>query len=93
MPFLSLSSFFVLAGGFCYLWVKERPSKNLAYGTGVFLAVLVFYTFVFLIPVHSRYYHDMSDYWNASFSMASATIRLASSPLEISPEIPTTVTP
>lgn len=42
MPFLSLSSFFVLAGGFCYLWVKERPSKNLAYGTGVFLAVLVF---------------------------------------------------
>lgn len=71
MPFLSLSSFFVLAGGFCYLWVKERCSRNLAYGTGVFLAVLVFYTFVFLIPVHSRYYHDMSDYWNASFSMAS----------------------
>lgn len=71
MPFFSLSSFFVLAGGVCYLFIKNKCSKNLVYGMAGFFSVFIVYILVFLIPVYSRYYLDMADYWNASFLTAS----------------------
>ena len=74
VPFFSLSSFFILAGGFGYLFIKscrEKSFKNLFYGVSAFSAVFIIYLAIFLIPVYSRYFQDMTHYWNASFYKAS----------------------
>lgn len=74
MPYFSLSSFFVLSGGFCYLLgksIKNKTSKNFLCGTGIFMLLIILYAFVFLIPVYSAHFKDMADYWNKTFLAAS----------------------
>lgn len=72
--FFSMSSFFVMAGGFSYIILKafqQKKLKEFFKGFAYFLVPALLYILIFLIPVYSSQYADMADYWNLSFSMAS----------------------
>jgi len=74
MPCFSLSSFFVMFGCFCDLFItafKEKDWKNFFIRISIFLIPFASFILFFLIPVSRAHYGNMEGYWAETFALVS----------------------